>query len=217
MKRKSQLWQHMLTWNNWATQVGNTLGNTCYHRHSELWKIMLEPLEFMLEKVVIKNNSCLVNCVAFRKQICRIFAWVCFKTFEILIWKEKAGSMFGCNWPRCASGNGPQMVMVVTMMATMMVTMNWWWLWWWLWWWQWWQWGACLVALCQGIPLVMAPQMADAWLPKLRSVNKGRHFGANDNCDNQYLDQMCFHLNCPPRLWKWPCTVLRWYIWTCTT
>ena len=31
--------------------------------------------------------------------------------------------MFGCNWPRCASGNGPQMVMVVTMMATMMVTM----------------------------------------------------------------------------------------------
>ena len=31
--------------------------------------------------------------------------------------------MFGCNWPRCASGNGPQMVMVVTMMVTLMVTM----------------------------------------------------------------------------------------------
>ena len=29
--------------------------------------------------------------------------------------------------------------------------------------------------------------MADAWLPKLQSVNKSRRFDANDDWDNQYL------------------------------
>ena len=214
MKRKSQIWQHMQTigLNRWAIHgaipaITDTVNfvSWCWNHWSLCWKRSSLRIIVVWSTVLLFANKSAEYLLEFVLRLLRFSSE-----------KRRLGACLVANWPRCASGNGPQMVMVVTMMATMMVTMNWWWLWWWLWWWQWWQWGACLVALCQGIPLVMAPQMADAWLPKLRSVNKGRHFGANDNCDNQYLDQMCFHLNCPPRLWKWPSTVLRWYIWTCT-